>query len=81
MSWAILTRRAARRGNVSGTVAPIFEWVPCPGHLDPYPTAEAARRALMVSLMPELAGHDDAQIKRHYLAWQRNVQAHKLARV
>lgn len=81
MSWIVLTKRPARRGSLSAGTAPTFEWVPCPGHPQPYATAAQARRALMVSLMPELSGHDDAQIERHYKAWQRNVNHHKLTRI
>jgi hypothetical protein len=80
MIWRIMERHAAQRGSLTTGAAPRFEWRPSP-HYQNFPTAAAARRALMVSLMPELKGHTDEQIRQHYDPYQRNVGHHKVEQV
>lgn len=58
---------------------PERRWVPEPG-LPVFDTPEAARRAYMERLMPEIAGQSDERIKLHYLAWSRNTGGAKLER-
>ena len=81
MQWAVFKRHPVRRGTSDGQVRAVFEWVRDPAYPATHPTAADARRALMESLMPELRGRDDGQIRQHYNPWQRNVGHHKVARV
>lgn len=80
MTWQILEAYPVRRGSLDGSREATTAWRPSP-HFAPQPTAAAAKRALMVALAPELAAVGDAAIARHYLAWQRNVGAHRLLRI
>ncbi|AKJ28806.1 hypothetical protein AAW51_2115 [Caldimonas brevitalea] len=45
-----------------------------------FDTPNAARRAYMERLDPELVGTPDQHIKRHFDAWRSNVRGAKLAR-